>query len=125
MHAILLAAVVLATPTPIPAATPQALPYPAYGTPAPGAAVQRAQAGVPVSVTRPQSIAIAAARSPILAIARSDYRLTQLSVDLARTGLYPNLAGTASITRAFGARGGNSGAIGGGFTSEGLNATLK
>ncbi len=125
MHAVILAAVVLATPTPIPAATSQALPYPAYGTPAPGAAVQRAQPGVPVSVTLAQSIAIAAARSPILAIARSDYRLTQLSVDLARTGLYPNLAGTASVTRSFGARGGNSGAVGGGFTSEGLNATLK
>jgi outer membrane protein len=127
MHAILLAAVVLATPTPIPAATPQALPYPAYGTPAPGAAIQRPQPGVPVSISLAQSIAIAAARSPVLAIARSDYRLTQLSVDLARTGLYPNLAGSASVTRTFGSRGGtsSSGAIGGGATSEGLNATLK
>ncbi|HEX5275947.1 MAG TPA: TolC family protein [Candidatus Rubrimentiphilum sp.] len=127
MHVFILAAVVLATPTPIPAATPQALPYPAYGTPAPGAAVLRPQTGVPVSVTLAQSIAIAAARSPILAIARSDYRLTQLSVDLARTGLYPNLAATASVTRSFGSRGGSSttGTIGGSVTSEGLNATLK
>ncbi len=125
MHAIVLAAVVLATPTPIPAATPQALPYPAYGTPAPGAAIQRAQTGVPVSITLAQSIAVAAARSPVLAIARSDYRLTQLSVDLAQTGLYPNIAGTASVTRSFGGRGGNTGAVGGGFTNEGLNATLR
>lgn len=126
MHGIILAAVVLATPTPIPAATPQALPYPAYGTPAPGAAIVRTQAGVPATVTLAQAIAIAAARSPVLAIARSDYRLTQLSVDLARTGLYPNLAATASVTRSFGARGtSGSGAIGGGFTSAGLNATLK
>ena len=124
MHAFLLAAVVLATPTPIPAATPQALPYPAYGTPAPGAASRRPQQDVPTSITLPQAIAIAAARSPVLAVARSDYRLTQLSTDLARTGLYPNLAATASITRSFGNRAG-SGTVGGGFTSEGLNATLK
>lgn len=127
MHAILLAAVVLATPTPIPASAPQALPYPAYGTPAPGAAVLRPQSGVPESITLAQAIAIAAARSPALAIARSDYRLTQLSADLARTGLYPNLGATASITRTFGSRAGSSssGAIGGGTTSAGLNATLK
>jgi outer membrane protein len=128
MHAFILAAVVLATPTPIPAATPQALPYPAYGTPAPGAAVLRPQPGVPASITLAQAIAIAAARSPVLAIARSDYRLTQLSVDLARTGLYPNLAATASVSRSFGSRGGTSSSgttIGGGTTSEGLNATLK
>mgnify|MGYP001265016295 CR=1 FL=1 len=131
MHAFLLAAVVLATPTPIPAATPQTMPYPAYGTPAPGAATLRAQEGVPTSITLAQAIAIAAARSPVLAIARSDYRLTQLSTDLARTGLYPNLAGTASITRSFGNRGASGGSgtgtIGGsgGVTSEGLNATLR
>jgi len=127
MHAIILAAVVLATPTPIPASTPPAapMPYPAYGTPAPGVAVQRQQAGVPISISLPQAIAISAARSPILAIARSDYRLSQLSVDLARTGLYPNIAGTASVTRSYGGRGGNTGAVGGGFTNEGLNATLR
>ena len=123
MHAIILAAVVLATPTPIPAATPQAMPYPAYGTPAPGAAILRPQSGVPESVTLAQAIAIAAARSPVLAIARSDYRLTQLSEDLARTGLYPNIAATGSITRSFGSRGGST--VGGSVTSEGLNATLK
>jgi len=126
MHAILLAAVVLATPTPIPAATPLGMPYPAYGTPAPAAAVLRPQAGVPASVTLPQAIAIAAARSPVLAIARSDYRLAQLSVDLARTGYYPNIAGAASVTRSFGSRGGSgAGTLGSASTSEGLNATLK
>lgn len=125
MHAFLLAAVVLATPTPIPAATPQALPYPAYGTPAPGAAVMRPQQGVPTSITLNEAIAIAAARSPVLAIARSDYRLTQLSTDLARTNLYPNLAATATITRTFGNRGSTGTTLGGGVTSEGLNATLR
>jgi outer membrane protein len=129
MHAFLLAAVVLATPTPIPAPAPaQVLPYPAYGTPAPGAATRRPEQGVPTSITLAQAIAIAAARSPVLAIARSDFRLTQLSTDLARTGLYPNIAATASITRTFGNRGGSSGSgtLGsGGVTSEGLNATLR
>ncbi len=132
MHGIILAAVVLATPTPIPASTPQALPYPAYGTPAPGAAVQHVQPGVPAMIALPQAIAIAAARSPVLAIARSDFRLTQLSVDLARTGIYPNLSATASDTRSYGARnsstGGSSvstGTFGSGTTSEGVNATLK
>src|SRR5947207_3510212 len=98
MHALILAAAVLATPTPIPASTPQTMPYPAYGTPAPGVSVQHVQPGVPASISLPQAIAIAAARSPVLAIARSDYRLTQLSVDLARTGYYPNIAGSISTS---------------------------
>ncbi len=129
MHALIFAAAVLATPTPIPASTPQTLPYPAYGTPAPGVSVQHSQAGVPASISLPQAIAIAAARSPVLAIARSDYRLTQLSTDLARTGYYPNLSAVASTTRNYGTRAGSSGSgsgtFGNGTTSNGLNATLK
>lgn len=149
MHAILLAAVALSTPmpapkntpTPIPAAAPaaQTLPYPAYGTPAPAVSVQREQPGVPTQITLAQAIAIAAAKSPGLAVARGDFRLTQLSVNLARTGLFPNINATASITRSFGSRGSSSssgtgsggtggtssGAIGGGFTSEGINANLR
>lgn len=127
MHAIILAAAVLATPTPIPASTPQTLPYPAYGTPAPGVAVQHAQAGVPVSISLPQAIAIAAARSPVLAIARSDYRLTKLSTDLARTGYYPNIAGSISSSHSQGGRAatgaGSSGSFG--ITSNGANVGLK
>ncbi|HET9392374.1 MAG TPA: TolC family protein [Candidatus Rubrimentiphilum sp.] len=129
MHAVILAAAVLATPTPIPASTPQTMPYPAYGTPAPGVSVQHPLAGVPVSISLPQAIAIAAARSPVLAIARSDYRLTQLSTDLARTEYYPNLSAVASTQRNYGTRAGTggsgSGTFGNGTTSNGLNATLK
>jgi len=127
MHAILLAAVVLATPTPIPAATPQIMPYPAYGTPAPGVAVQHAQSGVPASISLAQAIAIAAGRSPLLAIARSDYRLTQLSVNLARTGYYPNIFGSISTSHSQGGRAatgaGNSGSFG--ITSNGANVSLR
>src|SRR5438046_5759040 len=107
------------------------MPYPAYGTPAPGVSVQHVQPGVPASISLPQAIAIAAARSPVLAIARSDYRLTQLSADLARTGYYPNISAVASTTRNYGTRAGSSGSgagsgtFGNGTTSNGLNATLK
>lgn len=128
------------TPTPIPAATPaQSMPYPAYGTPAPAVSAQRAQPGVPPQISLPEAVAIAAAKSPVLAIARGDYRLTQLSVNLARTGLFPNLSATASVTRSFGSGrsssgsgtggtgsgGTGSGAIGSAFTSEGINANLR
>lgn len=128
MHGVVLAAIVLATPTPIPAATPQALPYPAYGTPAPAAASQREVPGVPTEISLPEAIAIGAAKSPTLAVARGDFRLSQLSVNLARTGLFPNLSATASLTRSFGSGrtgGTGTGAIGGAFTSDGVNANLK
>lgn len=124
----------VATPTPIPIAAPAALPYPAYGTPAPEAAIEHPQAGVPQNVTLAQAIAIAAARSPVLAIARSDYRLTQLSADLARTGLLPNVSGTGSLTRSQGGGRGNfggsnanqsNGTFGNGTTSVGLSVGLR
>src|SRR5579872_3316767 len=94
--------VAVATPTPIPARNATALPYPAYGTPAPGVAAEHQIPGVPQRITLAQAIAIAAARSPVLAAARADYRLTQLNVDLARTGLLPSITGTGSLTRSFG-----------------------
>ncbi len=138
------------TPSPIPVASPTALPYPAYGTPAPGAATQRAIPGVPAQITLQQAIDIAVAKSPVLAQARANYRLTQVQVELARTGLYPNINATANYTRGNsggrtvtipgngGTTGGNGGTTGtggnqgttqtlGGGTSTnvGLNANLQ
>jgi outer membrane protein len=57
-----------------------------------GSAPAAAQPPPPViaqPVTLAQAIEIAAARSPILAEARADYRLTEADVDLARTGRAP------------------------------------
>src|SRR6202007_2698226 len=80
-------------PSPItslpPASQPSTLPYPAYGTPAPG--VDR---GVPVKDAKPvvsldQAIAIAFAKSPLLAEARASVLIATAPVDLAKSALIP------------------------------------
>ncbi|MBV8116500.1 MAG: TolC family protein [Candidatus Eremiobacteraeota bacterium] len=133
------------TPTPIPVSSPGALPYPAYGTPMPGAASVRAIPGVPSRVTLQQAIDIAVAKSPVLAEARANYQLTQVQVQLARTALYPNIGATGTVTHSHSGHtnvtfsgngtggtvngsgnGGNGGALGGGnSTSYGINLQLQ
>ncbi len=103
----------MATPVPMPSAvtTPAPLPIP---SPAPG---------VPQSVTLQQAIDIAVAKSPVLAAARANYQLTQIPVQLARTGIFPNLSATASSSHS------NSGTVAGrnsgSFTSKSLTANLR
>ena len=103
----------MATPVPMPSAvtTPAPLPIP---SPAPG---------VPQSVTLQQAIDIAVAKSPVLAAARANYQLTQIPVELARTGIFPNLSATASSSHS------NSGTVAGrnsgSFTSKSLTANLR
>jgi TolC family type I secretion outer membrane protein len=95
----------------------------------------RPEPGVPAQVTLQQAIAIAAAKSPVLAAARANYELTQVPVNLARSAVFPNVSAAATTTHsnASGATaGGNGGSTGGsgrnsggGFTSNGLNANLR
>jgi outer membrane protein len=98
-----------AQPTPRPAPRPAAsaaplgpqvplmAPVPVPTLP-PSVAGTRAVEGVPQNITLQQAVDIAAAKSPVLAAARADYTLTQLPVDLARTGLFPNLSATGTTT---------------------------
>jgi outer membrane protein len=101
-----------ATPIPLAAARPIA-PLPA-AVPKPG---------IPQSVTLQQAIDIAAARSPVLAAARANYRITQIPVQLAKTAIFPNISATATSTHS------NSvtfnGRSFGSSTSKGLNASIK
>jgi outer membrane protein TolC len=120
--ALILSGAAYAQTAPTPA--PTTLPYPAYGTPAPGIAVQRPKAGVPQSVTLQQAIAIAAATSPQLAIARAQLMQAHAPLSLANTAIFPNISGTVSTTRSNGGRQSN-GAVGGGFTSNSLSADLR
>ncbi|MDQ6933335.1 MAG: TolC family protein [Candidatus Eremiobacteraeota bacterium] len=99
-----------------PASSPTSIPYPAYGTPAPGVSEGAPVIGVPQRVTLAQAIAIGAARSPVLASARADQALAQSAVSLARTGALPALSLNAGTTR-FG--GGSSGISGSGATGTG------
>jgi len=96
------------TPTPVPNPSASQLPYPAYGTPAPGAASVRPIPGVAPRLILQQAIDVAVAKSPVLAAARANYQLTQVQVQLARTGLYPNISATASINHSKGGAGGGS-----------------
>ena len=89
-----------ALPSPIsslpPASQPLTLPYPAYGTPVPGVNRGIPAAGIPQIVTLDQAIAIGFARSPLLAQARATIVIDTAPVDLAKTAVLPNIAGTAS-----------------------------
>jgi len=107
-------------------------PFPAYGTPIPGVGAGPAPTGVPQVITLPQSIAIAFARSPVLASARADTGVAHAAVRLAQTGYYPNLAADASVSNSVRQAGGTSTVAAGGTgasptstTSDGLNLTLR
>lgn len=125
LHLIALAgAVAVATPTPIPSAAPaRTLPYPAYGTPAPGIAEGTPVAGVPQQITLQQAIDIAAAKSPLLAVARANEALSAAQVNLARVPQLPGVAATATSQHNSGS-GGTSG-VRGSFTQNSLTANLK
>lgn len=94
-----------ALPSPLsslpPASQPYTLPYPAYGTPVPGVNRGVPAAGVPQVVTLDQAVAIGFARSPLLAAARATIEIDSAPVDLDKTGLLPNLSGTASTGHDF------------------------
>lgn len=123
------------TPTPIPQREPASLPYPAFGTPAPAMAQTQPPDGVPSEITLPQAIAIAAAKSPVLQAARDDYRVAKAPVDLAKSAIYPNVSGAATISRSVGGGRSSSGSSGSGgtsggsfgdsFTNKGLNLTVR
>lgn len=81
--------------------------------------------GVPQNISLQQAIAIAAARSPVLAQARANNQLTQLNVPLAATGYLPNLSATASSSRSNNGASAAAGRFGGSFTSRGLNGNLR
>ncbi len=112
-------------------ATPRPSPAPVKNTKPAGASaplpVPSPVAGMPQKVSLQQAIDIAAARSPVLAAARANYQLTQIPVNLARTAVFPNISAVATTSRS-----NNSGVststgrtIGGGFTSNGINASLR
>jgi outer membrane protein len=90
-------------PSPIsslpPASQAVTLPYPAYGTPVPGVNRGVPAAGIPQIVSLDQAIAIGFARSPLLASARAVILIDAAPVDLAKTAVLPNIAGTASTSR--------------------------
>ena len=126
--------VAAATPTPIPSAQPTTLPYPAYGTPAPGIAQGVAIPGVPQSITLAQAVNIAVAKSPVLASARGSEALSSAQVDLARVPSLPNLSGTGTTTHtnsqpgSVGGTGGTGGTFargGASFTQNSLTANLR
>ncbi|HTV72107.1 MAG TPA: TolC family protein [Candidatus Acidoferrales bacterium] len=127
------------TPMPLPsigpASVPTTLPYPAYGTPAPGVESTATAPGVPQVITLPQAIAVAFARSPLLASARADVDLAKVEVRLQESGYLPDIAGTASTTHS-NSQGGSvpvtspSGApttatTGGSYTSNSLSVSLR
>jgi outer membrane protein len=118
--------------------TPGYLPYPAYGSPAPGVNSGEAKSGIPAQVTLADAIAIGVATSPLLATARADAKLAAVNVDLARTAILPNLYGSASLSRNFSnsavSRINNGGAATGGgttingpyqYTSTGVSGNLS
>jgi len=114
-----------------PASQASALPYPAYGSPAPG--VDR---GVPIRDAKPvvtldQAIAIGFAKSPLLAQARAAVMIASAPVDLARSAIFPRANGTASSTRtqreAGSTTGGSSGGanLGNNVTSNSLQIAFQ
>src|SRR5579883_32284 len=128
MHALFMLLALQLAPTP----APTQLPYPAYGTPAPGAAQQQPAPGVPQQVSLSQAIAIAVAKSPVLAAARANRELTQIPVEAARTAIFPNISGTGTLTQTNRYGGstatpppGSTGTFGNSTVSKGLNATLR
>lgn len=128
------------TPSPRPSPTPfpdftlgpasqgTSMPFPAYGSPAPGVGVGPPPSGVPQIITLPQAIAVGFARSPILASARADEGISRAGKRLAQTGYYPSLSASATTGHTDRQAGsGNGVLIAGGnvSTSDGLSATLR
>ncbi len=121
-------AVTLPTPIPLPTIGPAgssaSLPYPAYGTPAPGLESVKVP-GIPASITLKEAIAIAAARSPALTSARADVGVAKAQARLAQSGLLPNLSASASSGRSYGQNRTTGTGTAGPYTSNSLSATLQ
>jgi outer membrane protein TolC len=124
-------------PTPVPVPSPitslppasqaATLPYPAYGTPAPGVDRGVAVPNVPQVITLDQAIAIGFAASPLLAQARAAVTIATAPVDLAKTAFLPNVAGTVSSShgvREVGSQGSGQTGSDSNFQSNGLNISL-
>ncbi|MDE2481592.1 MAG: TolC family protein [bacterium] len=115
----------LMTPAPMPTASGTPMPYPAYGSPAPDITQQQPHAGVPATVTLAQAIDIAVAQSPAFASQRAQYRAIAAKYGAEKGALFPNISGSASITREYGSSGtttGSSSSSGSGSSSSGTNA---
>jgi outer membrane protein len=123
-----------------PASQPTSMPYPAYGTPVPGVNGGEVDPGVPQVITLDQAIAVGYARSPLLAQARAQLEIQSAPLQLARTGLLPNVTGSASTAKEHSQGGGRTTAgtttgtttgttvTSGGplsFTSNALSVTLQ
>jgi outer membrane protein len=108
-------------------ASASALPYPAYGPPAPGVRNSGTEPGVLPVVSLDQAVRIGFDRSPLLASARANEALADAGVLLQKAGWLPTITGAASTTRTIGKAVTFTG--GGGFaedvTSDGLSATLR
>lgn len=116
-----------------PASQPTSLPYPAYGTPAPGVERGRPAADVPEVIGLDQAIAIGYAKAPALAAARANLAIATAPVELARSAILPNVGGSASSTRnhrqpgsttsSSGTSGGST--LGSNFTSNALSLQVR
>jgi outer membrane protein TolC len=126
----------VAIPSPIsslpPASQASTLPYPAYGTPVPGVNRGVPVAGIPQVITLDQAVAIGFARSPLLAQARATVEIDRAPVDLAKTAVLPNIAGSVSVARDFRENGtaASAGSAGGATLApqtnvNSISATLK
>ena len=109
------------TPFPItslpPASQPTDLPYPAYGSPAPGVGAGSPAPGVPQQIGLQQAISVGYARSPALTSARADVGVAAAGVRLQRAGALPNLSGAANATHSY-QQAGSSGSLGTGRGSS-------
>lgn len=117
-------------PTLAPANQPTSLPYPAYGSPAPGATSLVGQPGVPQVVTLSQAIAIGFAKSPVLAAARGSVDVANAPVLASTLAFLPDITGTGTSTHTNRQQGGGGNAAGAtalipGVTSNVLGASLK
>ncbi|TAM58641.1 TolC family protein [bacterium] len=88
-------------PTLEPATSPLQLPYPVFGTPVTGVVGPPSREYPTVGLK--QSIAIAVARSPVLASARADASLAALQVRVALGAALPSLSASAATSRFRGA----------------------
>jgi outer membrane protein len=84
---------------PTPSPLPSAIPYPAYGTPAPDVARLRPVAGVPTTITLQQAVDIAVMRSPSFAIARAQYLAIRAKYTAEQSALFPNISAQGNVTR--------------------------
>jgi outer membrane protein TolC len=104
--------------------------YPIFGTPVPGVNAGSPAPDVPASLSLPQSILVAFARSPALDVARGDVDVQAAIVRLQSAGLLPSLSGEASVARTHSQAASGlsaSGAVFGASTSTNASfaATLK